>query len=241
VRNRFVQTENVRRFLSAVKTLEGRGAPEACMVLATGDAAHGKTRCGAWYANQTDAILIRIKSAATPHWFLTDLVRACGESKPAHSSEKLFAQALQHLVPNPRPIVIDEVENAVRDIKVIETIRDVSDACETPVILLGREHVVGRLKRERQVWSRIQARAEFQRCSLEDVRLAAETLCEVPVGEDVLARVLEDSEGYIREIVSALAHVERIGLRNKGASVTSAMVQDKTLVRDHQRQGRAAA
>ncbi|WP_119167081.1 AAA family ATPase [Algihabitans albus] len=241
MRNRFVKTANVRRFLGAVQSLDDRGAPEASLVLATGDAGYGKSRCGVWFATTQDAAHVRVHAASTPNWLLTDIVRQLGEAKPARSSEKLFGQAVAILAPHPRPIVVDEVEHALRDLTVIETIRDLSDACEIPVILIGREHVVGRLKRERQIWTRIHARAEFGPATEEDVKLCAEELCEVPLQPEVVARIWQESEGHIREVVKALKTAERVGLRHRGKAVTAAMVADRPLCQDHQRLSRKAA
>lgn len=238
MRNRFVRTENVERFLAAVGSLDQRGAPEASMVLATGDAGYGKSRCGTWYATQQAAAHVRVHAASTPNWVLTDIVRQLGEAKPAHSSEKLFGQAVAILSPQPRAIVVDEIEHAMRNLTVIETIRDLSDTCEIPVILIGREHVVGRLKRERQIWTRIHARAEFGPASEADVRHCAEELCETALQDEVIARIWQESEGHIREVVKALKTAERVGLRHPGKPVSLAMCGDGPLCHEHQRLGR---
>lgn len=227
----FVLTSNVRRFLTAFEAVEGRAAPEASFLLATGMAGFGKSRTGQWWALQQNAIYLRCKAAATPHWVLTDLVRELGEQAPARSVESLFGQAIGVLAVRPQAIVLDEVEQALdHGAKVLEALRDVTDTVEVPLILLGREYVAPRLKRHPQIWSRITAHVEFGPATLDDVRLCVEQLCEVPVDPAVHQRILDDCEGYARELIAAVTAVERIGKRRVGQTVTVDMLPTGRLV-----------
>ncbi len=243
MRPRFVKTTNVERFAAAVGSLNQRGAPEASFMLVGGDAGYGKSRCGQWWAVQNGAVLIRIKAAATAHWVLTDLVKALGERTPAHSCERLFTQAVGILAKDPRPIVIDEVENALaHELKVLETIRDVSDLIEVPVILIGREYVRRKLKRHRQFWTRISAAVEFGPCSLSDVAKCCTELAEVPIAEDLVAAIHQQSEGHIREVIKAIRNVERVGLRqNRNKPVELDHMKGLPLCQDFQRRKRKVA
>ena len=113
--------------------------------------------------------------------------------------------------------------------------RDISDLVEVPVILVGREFVQSRLKRHRQLWGRLSARIEFGPATLDDVKLCVEQLSTVPATDEVLARVLDESEGHIREIVNAIRNLEQVGKRNGGKPVTLAQIGDRPLVHDWQR------
>ena len=235
MRNRFVRTSNVDRFLAAMAQVEQRGAPEASILLVGGDAGYGKSRTGTWWHVQHDSVFIRMKAACTPHWVLTDLVTELGEQAPAHTSEKLFGQAIGYLGKNPKPIVVDEVEHTLKnDIRALEILRCVCDTVEVPLILIGREYVRGRLQRHRQLYTRISGHAEFQPASAADVQLCVDELCEVPVAEEVVARIGVESEGLIREIVKAIGNVERVGNRNKGKTVTLDLLQGRPLCQDWQ-------
>jgi len=77
------------------------------------------------------------------------MVQSLGEQAPAHSCERLFNQAVGYLAKAPRPVVVDEVENGLSDIKVLETVRDISDTVDIPVVFLGREYVKGTLWRHK--------------------------------------------------------------------------------------------
>ena len=241
MRNRFVKTANVSRFLSGVQAIEERGAPEACLMLVWGEPGFGKSRTGAWWATHNDALSIRIKAACTPYWVLSDLLRELGIT-PAHTCEKAFAQAFDELAKHPRPIVVDEIENALhRDITALETLRDISDLVEVPILMIGRETVKQRLRQHRQIWSRISALVEFGPLSLADVQLCVDELSEVKVAEAVVAEIHKQSEGRIREVVKAIKNVERIGHRTADKKVGTDQVKGKVLIHEWQRIGRKAA
>lgn len=209
---------NVKRFVAVASAAEETGSSEECWALATAKPGFGKTRTCQWYAVKRDAIYVRAKAAMTPHWLLNDIVRELGGISPGHTSERLFAQAVQELASNPRVILFDEVEAALRDIRVIETLRDLSDTVEVPVVLFGRETVPGALKQQPQIWRRIDGRhAEFGQVTRDDVALLFDRLCEVPVDPEVIDRVLEESGGLVSKVRQAIRDVERVGRRSGGA------------------------
>lgn len=211
--NKFVQTGNVARFLEGIGTLEDRGAPEACLVVVSGDAGFGKSRTGQWWAVQNDAVFVRIKAATTPHWIMTDVVRELGEHAPSYTCEKLFTQIVDILARTRRPLVFDEVEHAVRDAKAIDTIRDIADLVEVPTILIGRDHVKGALQRHKQVWSRVAAHVRFKALTRDDVDACFDALCQVTVEPEARDHVFRQCDGRIRELVKGVANAERIGKR----------------------------
>lgn len=229
---KFVKTSNVARFLGAVESTANRGAPEASWTLVTGDAGHGKSKTGARWAVDNKAIHIRLKAAVTPIWLLHELANEVGEKAPANNCKKAWSQVYDQLVRSPRPIVLDEVENALHaNAKCLDVIRDFTDLLEVPVVLIGREWVPSQLQRHRQIWSRISAAAVFSAATLDDVTLLRSELCECSVADGVDAEILRQSRGFVREIMNALSVVERLGKRKKDA-VTLQDLQGKCLVQD---------
>lgn len=240
MKDNFVHTENVKKFLVATAAVEERTATEAKFLLVSGDAGFGKTETCQWWGVRHGAVFVRAKAAGNPHWFLTDLVRELGE-EPASKTEVLFGQAYGLLARKQCPIVIDEVENAIgANVKVLDTLRDLVDPLEITVILCGREHVKPVLRRKREVWTRISGAADFGPLTLADVATVCSTLAEVPIGDDVVAEIARQSDGYIREVIKAIGNVERIGKRQRGKTVTMAEVGDQTLIHEWQRRGGAS-
>jgi len=232
--NKFVTTSNVERFYGAFRTTERRGSSETCWTLIIGDAGHGKTRTAQQWAFDHDAIIVRIPASATPHWVLSELVYELG-GIPGRSVEVCSKTASKLLQRAPRPIVLDEIENAIRGgIACLEVIRDLSDLLEVPVVITGREWVVGRLQEQRQIWSRISGVAEYRPLTLDDMRLLREELVEVETDPAIDPLLLEQTGGYIRETLNALGQVEGIGKRTRQI-VTPDLIKGISLVRDHVR------
>lgn len=247
MKNEFVRTSNVTAFLAGVSALENRGAGEACMALVSASPGFGKTRCGEFYASQlADAVFIRVKQGATSKWILTDLVEELGEQAPAATTQKLFNQAFASLNRKPRPIVLDEVEHTVdRDLAALESIRDLSDLLEIPVILLGREFVPGKLRKHQQIWTRISAVIEFGPATADDVAKMVDELCAFAADDAVLAKLHAESEGHMRPIMNGVANIERIGHRQRWEGkaegrrvVTMEMVGDRKLTAEWTNQGK---
>ena len=111
-------------------------------------------------------------------------------------------------------LVIDEADHISSRSAILETIRDISDMIELPTILVGMGKINDNLTRFPQVASRVSQKVRFEKASHDDVRALIDARCEVPVAEDLLDFVLRVSGGYNREILEAIANIERFGLRN---------------------------
>lgn len=228
MRAKFLLTSNVGRFVKAARQVEARAVPEHAIMVVAGEAGLGKSRTGLWWALQQGAVITRVSPLASPAWVLRDLVRELGDT-PKRSAEQLKLQACGLLVAQPRPIVVDEVEHALdRGALALDALREISDLCEVPLILIGREATAEKLRRHRQIWRRIGAVAQFQPVSLADVRAAADELAEVAVGDDVVAAIHAACEGRICTAIAGIAAAEKAG-RALDRPVTLADVDARAL------------
>lgn len=215
----FAQTANVKAFMSAVARANKRGAPEAGITLVTSEPGFGKSRTVKWWGEKHGAIYLRAKASWTPHWFLADLCAELG-IEARHRTEQLFAQAIGALMKRSEtPLIVDEVEHCLRDTKVIEQVRDVTDLVECPVVFVGMESVPFKLNRLPQISSRIAATVTFGPATEACVRAVCDTVCEVKVADDLIAEIHRQSGGRMREIMNAIAAVEALGKRAGGGKV----------------------
>ncbi|MFK5979739.1 MAG: ATP-binding protein [Rhizobiaceae bacterium] len=240
MRATFVEVENVDRFLAGREKVEHRGAPESSWHLVMGEPGFGKTRTLTWHHLQTDCVLLRAKAGWTPTWALRDLVSELG-LLPARSRERLYEQATMALAVEQRTVIVDEIDHAMGDRRIIETFRDISDEVEVPIIIGGMKGVEKRLKRYPQIYSRINSVTEFQVCSVEDVQRCCDELCEVELADDIALLVLAHTGGRLREVINYIAELERIGKRS-GEMITADSLQGRILTNDGKsRTGQRAA
>lgn len=235
----FVHTSNAKRLLAGLSALKDRGAEEACILVLDGEPGVGKTQTVQWWSTRNDCIYLRAKKEWKPGWFLRELLQELRVT-PMHSFEKMFSQALTALIGRQSSsradgsqfaLVVDEVDHIVRRADILETIRDLSDMLEVPVVLVGMGRVRATLARYPQIASRVGQYVEFKRATLEDVQAMTKTLCKREVDPALIEFLWERSKGLAREIKEGLASIERFGARNPGVVTLAAMV-GQTLMND---------
>lgn len=219
----FVETSNVRKFHEALKRVDERGAIEACMVVVDGKPGLGKTTTLSKWVATTGSIYLRAKKDWDSRWFIRDLLTELSiEPKSIRSKPERFARVLEELGDRAEAaalrdetfgLVIDECDLVSSRAEVMETIRDISDLNFLPTILVGMGTLRDNLRRFPQIESRSPNKVEFLPADLADTRALIEGKCEVHVAPDLIAFVQRVSRGFNREILEAIAHIERFGLR----------------------------
>lgn len=234
-------TANFKKFMAATGRVEGRGAMEAGWLLVLGEPGLGKSRALTYYAVQQNSVLLRAKAAWTVNWMLRELVTELGE-QPARRSEHLLEQAIKHFAVNGgRALIVDEIDHAMHDMRVIETLRDISDATEISVIIGGMRGVDRKLRQHAHIFSRIADVCRFEAASLADTKNMCAALCEAEVAADLVTEIHRQSGGYFREILNAIAEVERTAKRNRLAVIGLADMGGVRLTNDGRASARSAA
>lgn len=235
---KFVKTSNVMAFLAGFTAVETRGAMESCFMLVSGKAGYGKTSTAKWWGlNQSiNAVYIRATSKMTPHWMIAEIVRELGQ-QPDRRMEYCFAQAVKQVALARRPLIIDEAEHCLADPSVLESVRDISDLTEVPVILIGYDQIKSKLKQHEQLSSRVSAVVEFKPLSLEDVTTCCRDLTDVEIEPDLCSAILKESQGRPRLILEGIANVERHARRNSLGLVCLDNMRGQTIIHDWTRKG----
>jgi DNA transposition AAA+ family ATPase len=221
MKNVFVETSNVKRFQSALAALEQRGAQEACLAVVDGLPGLGKTTTLKHWVAHNGAIYLRAKKEWTAAWFMNELLEEL-RANPPHSFQKKFQKVIEELAMRNNAaamarrnfaLVIDEADHISKKETILETVRDISDIIELPIILVGMGKVNDHLTRFPQVSSRISQKVRFEKATLADVKTLIDQRCEVKVADDLAGFVFKVSQGYNREVLEAIANIERFGLR----------------------------
>ncbi len=241
MRHEFAKTSNVLRFLQGTQSVAERGATEASWLLVHGFAGYGKSATVSWWCVHTGAAYLRAKTAWTARWALKEIVEAYGDA-PQHCTKDLFTQAVaaitraqdeaEYNAERYPAIVIDEAENTTHDRAILETLRDLSDLTEIPVILVGMGRIAHHLKKRDQIYSRLADIVEFRPNTGRDVRTLCDQLAEVEIADDLVSRIEREAQGRARLILNAIAHIESQAKRNGLTRVSAVHMHGRELVRD---------
>ncbi|XHE13648.1 AAA family ATPase [Agrobacterium deltaense] len=242
MKNVFVETSNVKRLLSALAALEDRGAQEACLAVVDGVPGLGKTTTLKHWVAKTGWIYLRAKKKWRPAWMMNEMLEAL-PVHPPHSIEKKYETILRELGSRQTSaqmahrtfgIVIDEADHISSKDDMLETVRDISDMLELPVILVGMGKVNDNISRFPQISSRVSQRVKFEKASRDDVQMLIDQKCEVKVAGCLVDFVLKVSQGYNREVLEAIANIERFGMRADPGpqGITVADMRGQTILND---------
>lgn len=225
MRNAFVETENYRRFVGALKSLDERGAIEACMVVVDGQPGLGKTTTLSRWVAQTGSVYMRAQKGWDYAWFINDLLTELGVSyQTIRGKREKFARVMEELqnradhaalADEVFGLVIDECDLVSGRAEIMEAIRGISDLRFLPTILIGMGKLRDDLRRFPQIESRAPNKVKFEPATVEDTAALINGLSEIPAAPDMISFVCSASRGFNREILDAIKAIERFGRRNE--------------------------
>jgi DNA transposition AAA+ family ATPase len=219
----FAITKNVQRFMAGIEAVRTPIRGRIGMMLAFGPPGTGKTESGMWYAAENNIPYIRAKDISSRRSLLSNIVAELGEA-PAFRSDTLFDQAVEQLLENPRPMLIDEVDYLVRG-GMVEVLRDLNDITNSPIVLMGMEHADKKLKRFRHLYDRISAVVKFDLFSKEEISALANQICEVDLSGSAISYIHKQSQGKLRLTTTWMARAEKVAKLNKLDQVESEHLQ----------------
>lgn len=216
------KTKNVMAAFDAYQTVEQaaiEGSP--AMALFSGQAGLGKTTAGAFLFGHADGVLVRCLKSDTMGTLLETLAQELGLDKRQRKAD-MIKFIVKELSLTGRPVFIDEADYLADKTEVLETIRDIYDLAQVPIILIGYEHLPKKIKRLPQLFSRISQHVKFQKADFEDIRIMASGLVEHTIIEDdLLLELLTEARGNLRLITTGLASVEKFAKSNGLNSITA--------------------
>jgi len=223
MRDTFVETSNVRRFMGALKTLDERGAVEACKVVVDGKPGLGKTTTLSRWVAQTGSVHLRAQKGWDYSRFIQDLLTELSVSdQQIRGKRERFARVLTELQVRAEQaamegkvfgLVVDECDLVSSRAEIMEAIRGISDIQFMPTILVAMGRLRNNLRRFPQIESRAPNKVEFLPAGIEDVTALIRGRCDVAVAPDLTAFVTRVSKGFNREVLDAIANIERFGRR----------------------------
>ena len=217
VRHKFVKTKNVKNLITMMNNLQNRPEGVPGMGLVFGEPGLGKTYAITWWALQNDAVLIRSTNLMSARWLLEELVHELGEI-PYTKYSDLFNQAIDQLIKRPRIIIVDETDYLTIDSRAVETLRDIHDRTDVPIVLVGMGTAERRLQRYKHLYDRISEIVKFEPFSKQDLHQIIDELSEVEI-TDCAKKLMQIHTNRFRQIVKIINKVEQLAKSNGLSSI----------------------
>lgn len=214
MRNRLAITKNVAALQLAYEALASRDNGVPGMGLVHGYTGAGKTTSVTALINKTRGVYVRAAATWTSSAMLGRIMVELGAEPLARGGAAMVDHIVNALAAEQRPLFVDEADYLVKDLKMLETLRDIHDLSGMPVVLIGMEGIERRLVHRQQLARRISQWVEFNPSDLEDARTLADTVCEVKIEQDLLEALHTEAKGSVGLMVVGLARIEALAKGN---------------------------
>lgn len=221
MRSKIVPVTNVARLADAGDALLNRAPGMPGMGLCFGPSGLGKTTAVAWLATRQHGVFVRARATWTATSMLETICRELNIASRARVAQTVDA-IVDKLAESGRPLFVDEADYVVGNARLVDTLRDLHDLSNVPVILIGMAGIDRRISLSPQLAGRMAQWVEFQPCNTEDARLLARELCEVEVADDLVGELHMRACGSIRNIVVGLGRIEQFARSRSSKSIASA-------------------
>ena len=201
----FVKTNNVKRFITMMNNLQNRAEGVPGMGLVYGEPGLGKTYAITWWAAQNDAILIRSANLMSARWLLEEI--------PYNKFSDIFNQVVTQLIKTPRTIIVDETDYLTIDSRAVETLRDIHDKTNVPIVLVGMGTANKRLQRHKHLYDRLLEIIKFEPFSKQDITSIIDQLSEVQF-TDCAKKLLYTRINRFRQLVKTISKAEQVAKSN---------------------------
>ncbi|MGF1775872.1 AAA family ATPase [Vibrio nomapromontoriensis] len=183
--------------------------------LVHGLSGYGKTTAITYLYNQVNGIYVSARAHDSTSSLLHRIVEELG-SQPMHRINKNVDFIIEKMSMDERPLFIDEADYLMQDKRMLETIRDLYDGTEVPIILIGMDQIARRISTHKQFYNRISEWVEFKPADSDDVHTMAEYLLEdgIKIDDELLDHLRVATGGELRRITIGLQKIESLAIAN---------------------------
>jgi len=169
------------------------------------------------------AFICDVQIIMTGCWFLKELAKELDEI-PRHLTSDNFNLCVQKLSKVPQIIVIDEIDYLVNDTKTIETLRDIHDKTNCPIIFVGMGLVHKKLECYKHLYDGFSEIIKFETFEVADVKQIANELSEISFTVDAI-EILYKKHNRFRQIVQTINQFETIAKENNLTEITQEIAE----------------
>lgn len=220
----FVKTTNVKNFIGLVENLINKPKNIPKMGLVYGEPGLGKSQTALWLACKYDGIYLRASNLMTGRWLLEEVVKELDEI-PRFLTSDNFNIVVKKLKKNPQIIFIDEIDCLMNNYKTVETLRDIHDKTECPIVFVGMSLVHKKLERYKHLYDRFSEIVKFKTFSIQDLKQIFEQLSEAQVNIEAI-EFIHRKYNRFRQIVQLINQLEIVAKENNLTEITKEIVED---------------
>lgn len=214
----FIKTQNVKNFIGLVENLINKPKNIPKMGLVYGEPGLGKSQTALWLACKYDGIYLRASNLMTGRWLLEEMVKELDEI-PRFLTSDNFNIVVKKLKQNPQIIFIDEIDYLTNNYKTIETLRDIHDETDCPIIFIGMGLAHRKLERYKHLYDRFSEILKFETFGVNDLNQIINQLSEVPFTPDAI-EYIHSKYNRFRQIVQLINQMETFLKDNNLAEIT---------------------
>lgn len=220
----FIKTRNVRNFIGLVEALKSKPKNIPKMGLIYGEPGLGKSQTALWLACKYDGIYIRASNLMTSRWLVEEIVREMDEL-PRYLTSDNFNVVINKLIQKPKIIFVDEIDYLMNNYKSVETLRDIHDKTDCPLIFVGMGLALRKLERYKHLYDRFSEIVKFETFEIEDLSQIFSQLSEIPFTPDSIEYIHKKYNRF-RQIVQLISKLESFAKENGLIEITFEIIKE---------------
>ena len=219
----FVKTQNVKNFIGLVENLISKPKNIPKIGLVYGEPGLGKSQTALWLACKYDGVYLRASNLMTGRWLLEEMVKELDEI-PRFLTSDNFNIVVKKLKQNPQVFFIDEIDYLMNNYKTIETLRDIHDETNCPIIFIGMSLAHRKLERYKHLYDRFSEILKFEIFGVNDLSQIFGQLSEIPFTPDVI-EYIHSKYNRFRQIVQLINQMETFAKDNNLTEITKEIME----------------
>ena len=219
----FVRTNNVKNFIGLVENLQNKPKNIPKMGLVYGEPGLGKSQTALWLSCKYDGIYIRASNLMTSRWLVEEIVREMDEL-PRYLTSDNFNVVIGKLSQKPKIIFVDEIDYLMNNYKSVETLRDIHDKTDCPIVFVGMGLAHRKLERYKHLYDRFSEIVKFETFGVEDLSQIFSQLSEIPFTPDLIEYIHKKYNRF-RQIVQLINQMEIFAKDNNLTEITKEIAE----------------
>ena len=219
----FIKTRTVRNFIGLVEALKNKLKNIPKMGLIYGEPGLGKSQTALWLACKYDGIYIRASNLMTSRWLVEEIVREMDEL-PRYLTSDNFNVVISKLIQKPKIIFVDEIDYLMNNYKSVETLRDIHDKTDCPIIFVGMGLALRKLERYKHLYDRFSEIVKFETFGVNDIAQIINQLAEIQFTPDSIEYIHKKYNRF-RQIVQLINQMEIFAKDNNLTEINLEVIQ----------------